>query len=274
VNRFSGTEMTVAILLEAEMVVLAGGALGSTWIARLGAVLLAIPLMRLLVIDVGAPRWTPVTTLAAVMLAANRAFLLPAWYFSAGAAALAAAVVLEEIPRLWSAPLIAAGALVLLLSRRPDLVWISVPAFVFAFGRAAIVNAEAGAMLTTSLVVVALYGGQRLWFGPPAARTGLSLLGTALLTLFVYEKAQGRLLTMCLGLEGGFLLVAGFFLQDRTARLSGLALFLLCIAKLFLYDLRQLDAVSRILSFIVLGLMLMGGSWLYTRFRDKFSRLL
>jgi uncharacterized membrane protein len=46
------------------------------------------------------------------------------------------------------------------------------------------------------------------------------------------------------------------------------------VGKLFVYDLRELDTVSRILSFIVLGVMLMAASWLYTRFRDKLSRLL
>jgi hypothetical protein len=32
--------------------------------------------------------------------------------------------------------------------------------------------------------------------------------------------------------------------------------------------------LSRILSFLVLGLMLLGASWLYTRYRDKLTRLL
>ena len=57
-------------------------------------------------------------------------------------------------------------------------------------------------------------------------------------------------------------------------RLSGLVLFLLCIGKAFLYDLRQLDTFSRIVSFIVLGLLLLGASWVYTRFRERIRRLL
>ena len=57
-------------------------------------------------------------------------------------------------------------------------------------------------------------------------------------------------------------------------RLSGLALFLICIGKLFLHDLRELDTLSRILSFLVLGVVMMAASWVYTRYREKLRRLL
>ena len=57
-------------------------------------------------------------------------------------------------------------------------------------------------------------------------------------------------------------------------RLSGLSLFLVCILKLFLYDLRQLETFYRIVSFIVLGLILVSVSWIYTRFRSGIERYL
>jgi uncharacterized membrane protein len=53
-----------------------------------------------------------------------------------------------------------------------------------------------------------------------------------------------------------------------------LALLLLCILKLFLYDLRTLETLYRILSFITLGLILLGISWVYTRFRDHLKAYL
>ena len=77
-----------------------------------------------------------------------------------------------------------------------------------------------------------------------------------------------------LGIEGAAFIAAGFLLSDRSFRISGLLLFLLCVAKLFVYDLSELDTVSRILSFVVLGVVLMAASWVYTRFRDKLGRLL
>jgi uncharacterized membrane protein len=101
-----------------------------------------------------------------------------------------------------------------------------------------------------------------------------SILGTLLLTILLFDKVQGRLLTVALGVEGAGLLLFGMFTSERILRLSGLALFLLCIGKAFVHDLRQLDTLSRILSFIVLGLLLLGASWFYTRFRERINRLL
>ena len=79
---------------------------------------------------------------------------------------------------------------------------------------------------------------------------------------------------MSWAIEGVALLIAGFPLRDRVLRLSGLSLFLVCILKLFLYDLRQLETFYRIVSFIVLGLILVSVSWIYTRFRSRIERYL
>jgi uncharacterized membrane protein len=94
-----------------------------------------------------------------------------------------------------------------------------------------------------------------------------------LAVLLFYEVSGGRL-TMAWGAEALALLGAGFPLRDRVQRLSGLALFMICVLKLFLYDLRELETINRILSFIVLGLILVGVSWMYTRFRDRIQRYL
>jgi uncharacterized membrane protein len=48
----------------------------------------------------------------------------------------------------------------------------------------------------------------------------------------------------------------------------------ICIGKLFFYDLRQLETLYRILSFFVLGVILVSVSWLYTRFRGHIERYL
>jgi uncharacterized membrane protein len=75
-------------------------------------------------------------------------------------------------------------------------------------------------------------------------------------------------------MEGVALLVSGFPLRDRVLRLSGLALLLACILKLFVWDLRHLETLPRILSFLVLGLLLVAVSWIYTRFRERVQRYL
>jgi len=105
-------------------------------------------------------------------------------------------------------------------------------------------------------------------------RAYYSLLAMLLLAILLFYEVSGGTLTMSWAVEALALLGAGFPLRDRVQRLSGLTLFLVCVLKLFLYDLRALETVNRILSFIVLGLILVGVSWMYTRFRDRIQRYL
>jgi uncharacterized membrane protein len=106
------------------------------------------------------------------------------------------------------------------------------------------------------------------------ARLFFSLLASVLLAVLLFYEVSGSVLTVAWGVEGIALLAAGFPLNDRVFRLSGLTLFLICVLKLFLYDLRHLETMYRILSFIVLGIMLVTVSWAYTRFRDRIQRYL
>ncbi len=114
-------------------------------------------------------------------------------------------------------------------------------------------------------------GGSRL---DRHARTFYSLLASALLAVLLFYEVSGGVLTMAWGVEAVAVLGAGFPLRDRVQRLSGLFLFMVCVLKLFLYDLRQLETINRILSFIVLGVILVSVSWIYTRFRDRIQRYL
>ena len=101
-----------------------------------------------------------------------------------------------------------------------------------------------------------------------------SLLATLLLGTLIYHEVSGSVLTVAWGAEAVALLAAGFALRDRVLRLSGLGLFLICTLKLFFWDLRNLETLPRIVSFIVLGLLLVAVSWVYTRFRDQVQRFL
>ena len=105
-------------------------------------------------------------------------------------------------------------------------------------------------------------------------RFGLSLLALFLLTVIVFVEISGSYRTVVWGMEGVALLAAGLGLRERPLRLEGLFLLLGCILKLFLYDLRNLETVYRILSFIGLGVILLGVSWVYTRFRERLQQYL
>jgi uncharacterized membrane protein len=80
------------------------------------------------------------------------------------------------------------------------------------------------------------------------------------------------LVTLAWGLQGLVLLAVGFPVRERVMRLSGLAVLFACILKLFVSDLAGLEPVARILSFVGLGLFLLGVSWTYTRFKEQILR--
>lgn len=106
------------------------------------------------------------------------------------------------------------------------------------------------------------------------ARPGYSLIATLLTAVLLYRDVSGSLLTVAWGIQGVLLLAAGFPLRERVLRLSGLCALLVCILKLFFHDLRHLETLPRILSFMALGFILMAVSWIYTRYRERLRRLL
>ena len=60
-------------------------------------------------------------------------------------------------------------------------------------------------------------------------------------------------------------IVYGLLRDVRRLRLGGLALLALAVAKVYTYDLAELDELSRVLSFIALGLLLLVGAFAYQR---------
>lgn len=100
-------------------------------------------------------------------------------------------------------------------------------------------------------------------------RSYYSVLGTVLLGVLLVQEMPVSLLTAALGIEGAILLALGFIRPDRSLRLCGLAVMGICLPKLFLYDLRHLETPYRILSFVLLGLLLIAASWIYTRFKSR-----
>ncbi|NOY29315.1 MAG: DUF2339 domain-containing protein [Planctomycetes bacterium] len=63
-------------------------------------------------------------------------------------------------------------------------------------------------------------------------------------------------------------------IQKRLAvlRYLGLALFAIVSAKVFFVDLAQLDQFWRIIAFLLLGILLMAGSFMYLRYQDAFKQ--
>ena len=105
-------------------------------------------------------------------------------------------------------------------------------------------------------------------------RRGYSIAVALVAAVMLREQVSGGMLTLSWSLEGIVLLAAGFAARERMLRLSGLTLLLLCIGKVFFFDLRNLETMYRILSFIGLGVVLLLVSWIYTRFREQLQRYL
>jgi hypothetical protein len=191
-----------------------------------------------------------------------------------GLVALWALLPAEMVAASWAG---VALALLLVARRWKDGVfeWQSYPTAALAYLLAmSILPDISAAVWTTCAAIACFYAAQLVSQRDGYRRLYFSLLATTLLTLLLYYRISGSLLTMACGIQGVILLASGFPLRDRVLRISGLALLLACILKLFVWDLRHLETLPRIFSFIVLGVILLAVSWIYTRFRERVARLL
>ncbi|MBI3039775.1 DUF2339 domain-containing protein, partial [bacterium] len=101
-----------------------------------------------------------------------------------------------------------------------------------------------------------------------------SILASFLLAFLLYLEVSGKFLTAAWGAQGVLLLFFGFPLRQKILRYSGLSLLFLCMIKLFVYDLRELNQNYRVFSFVILGFILVGISWVYSRFHEKIKEYL
>jgi uncharacterized membrane protein len=183
------------------------------------------------------------------------------------------------VPGAWAA----LAVVLLVLGRRPaltSLAWQSVASATLAFLHVWIANFPSVAMLSSlpahlpaaGSTAAILYAGEFASSRASRTRGFFSALATVLVAGLLWKEISGSLLTVAWGVQGLALLAVGFPARERPLRLAGLALLLGCISKLFIYDLRHLETLYRILSFLALGVILLGVSWIYTRFRESIRR--
>ncbi len=221
---------------------------------------------------------------------------------AAGAAAWAGTIavfVLEGrvAPSVEVAPVWAGTALLLVIAgvwrRLPVFVWQAYPlalvavlrtmgSIVMAPARGAETRAVAWASVVTGLLFAVGVIGRRSLAGRagPAAdaenavRILVLVMAPLSVLLLIFREVQPTGITLALGLAGALLVGAGLPLGERALRLSGLAMFGLAILRLFASDLVRLQGLTRIVSFIVSGVVLLGVSWVYTRFREEIRKYL
>jgi uncharacterized membrane protein len=272
--KLEGQSVTLALLLESELVYLAGVRSGSGFLRRVAAPLFAVELTCLIV----GPHqgWTLAAALSTAVLYLNRILYPRDVVCGYAGAAILAWLAGHHAPRhdsalLWmlaAAPLFAIGR-----------VW-QLPDFRYqAYGMGALAAVGVAVRwpepaLSLAAMAALAYAGQLASPRDTHPRRVLSLFGGILIAALLYQRVSGSLLTVAWGIQGVVLLAAGFPLRDRVLRLSGLALLWFCTLKLFVYDLSFLETLPRILSFLALGAILVGVSWIYTRFREHVRRYL
>jgi hypothetical protein len=84
-------------------------------------------------------------------------------------------------------------------------------------------------------------------------------------------RAAATSLSIAWGVYSVFLLIAGFATRIRGWRLGGLILFGVTCLKLAIVDLARLEQLHRILSFMVVGALLMAGSYLYHKLETRLA---
>ncbi len=88
--------------------------------------------------------------------------------------------------------------------------------------------------------------------------------GPVLNTPFVSDAEDYTYSAVWLGF-GVVLLIGGVLLRSQPARFASAAVLILTIGKVFIHDFGNVEGIYRALSFIGLGLVLMGIGWLYQR---------
>jgi uncharacterized membrane protein len=147
------------------------------------------------------------------------------------------------------------------------------------------VGAVAGAAALAARCSIGLFRNDRTLLGAVAGTALVYLASLGIVSAFqpgavdvqagnlsVREQGQA-ILSAFWSLLGLGLLWAGLRRGLRSLRLAGFALLAVAVGKVFFYDIAALDQGYRVLSFVVLGLLLLAGAYAYQRMRRGGNKL-
>ncbi|HEY2546626.1 MAG TPA: DUF2339 domain-containing protein, partial [Candidatus Acidoferrum sp.] len=95
-----------------------------------------------------------------------------------------------------------------------------------------------------------------------------------LLTVMLALKMKESMVTISWGMEGLLIIVLALAVRERSFRLTGLGLLLLCVAKVFAIDAWRLEGFDRAITIVTVGAAVTAVSFLYFRFQDNIRRYL
>jgi hypothetical protein len=95
-----------------------------------------------------------------------------------------------------------------------------------------------------------------------------------LLSLMLALKMRSGMVTVSWGIEALLIIVLALAVKERSFRLTGLVLLLLCVGKIMAMDVWQLQPRDRYVTLIIVGSALLLVSYLYSRYRETISQFL
>ena len=98
----------------------------------------------------------------------------------------------------------------------------------------------------------------------------LTLETNSLLSTFLREMRAGGV-SILWSVFAFCWLLQGIWRDFRPLRFAGLILFAIVIVKVFFSDLAKLDSFWRIIAFLVLGMMVIAGSFIYLKYQETFT---
>lgn len=143
-----------------------------------------------------------------------------------------------------------------------------------------------GRLLTLGVLTAAAFFAGRLLHsgGEDEQRSGNCFLSFGVAGLFLYltaetwwllrfelPSAEAGGVSVLWGLFALAAVAVGVVRRLRPLRRLGLILFLVTVIKIFFYDLARVDSFYRIIAFILLGVALLAGAFVYIKFRDRFE---
>jgi len=155
----------------------------------------------------------------------------------------------------------------------------------FAFGRYLVLGSTAAVLLAGLPLAFRLRvkgaenapGGRvrRGWFHfVNRPEQTLFFVALALVTALLAAEMGRGMVTMAWGLEAVVVFLFALRVGERSYRLAGLGLLLLCVAKIVLIDFWGMGLRDRALTFVVLGASMLGVSVLYTKYRELLRQYL
>jgi hypothetical protein len=93
-------------------------------------------------------------------------------------------------------------------------------------------------------------------------------------TRWMYANYYGEVLTVAWSVLAVVVFVAGLALRERVYRIGGFVILALAVGRIYLIDIWKVEAIYRILSFMVLGVVLLALGFVYNRYADKIRKWL